>query len=196
MINSYLKHITYICPLCSEINEADINSFEIDDAEFLCADSLCKEECVNISRLGEKLKFEINCPVCGNIHNYKISYSTFFLKELFTLSCPETGIKIFFSGDTEKVNSAVKENNEKISQIANLINDSSSDLEIFYETIDLLYEYLKENKVLCSCGSTKIVPDVNEQSIILVCETCGKEAKITPTEDTLEFFLSSGFIKL
>ena len=197
MINNYLKHIAYICPLCSEINEKSINIFEISDIEFICEDTLCKEECLSFKKAGEKLKIQINCPVCGNIHNFNISFSSLYLKDIFTLSCPESGIKILFAGDKEKVEAAVSENSELISKIATLLGQNESELEFFYDIIDLLYEYINDDKISCSCGGTNIIPDIdNNQDIILFCEDCGKELKITPTEDTLDELFSSGFIKL
>lgn len=111
-LNKVSRYIAYICPLCMQINTKSVNIFKISSSspiEFLCSFDDCLEECVYISRLKDKFKIEIECPVCGEIHIFKISSSGFLFKDLLTFKCPESNIDIFFVGDNENVKNAVLE---------------------------------------------------------------------------------------
>lgn len=188
-INDTKRHIAYICPMCSKVCKTDVNLFMFSGSKpvnFICDSQICLEECISISGAKDKLAISVDCPVCGNRHTFKISLKTFLSKDIITLSCPESNIKIFFAGKEDLVEFAITESQGSLSDFEEGLEAFNAQVDIVYEIVDLIYEMLSCGDIVCECGSNRdIIPDVTENGIVLSCLKCKNKIVIPPTEEGL-----------
>ena len=79
-INNALRYIAYICPICFKINRETANTFEISSASpFIlnCYDLECEDDCGAIFKTKDGFKIDLECPVCGDTHTFRLSSSGF-----------------------------------------------------------------------------------------------------------------------
>ena len=190
MLIDYRKSISYICPFCSNFTEAESDVFAFSgkkSLKFSCAAKTCRSECISIKKKSPKYTVEIECPICGGNHTFHISPSKFWDKTPFTLSCPVSGIEIFFSGTHSEIEKMIS---EKTKEFEDLLGEDPDEEFLEFDFIDGIYECLYEmqaaHKVSCVCGSEDIVFTLADNQIALICKRCGRTKLIEPTENTLE----------
>lgn len=195
MIKNLTKTIAYICPFCSGVTQKQIGIFRFSggrNAELLCSDTSCTEPCVTITQTTDKYKITVDCPICGEVHSYKISKSAFWNKDIFTFQCPNSAIDIFFIGTKAQVTKAVDENNDILESMADHFDDIPEDMNILFNILDDLHRILSEGRISCKCGGNMIMPDINDNGITLTCHDCGNSMLLSPTPDTIERLSGSG----
>ena len=185
MIIDYKTCTAYICPACSSLTEKDVNIFDFSSNEktiFRCSDKHCNEECVNIRKKNNKYIINIPCSLCGSNHSFTISAERFWDKKPFTLSCPLTGIEIFFTGEKSKAHDFAMDFGEIISDC---LGEDDLILDILSDMTELIYELEFENRIACVCGSEDVEIGMCDSGIILTCKKCHKSKILEPTEETL-----------
>lgn len=185
-LNDSKRCIAFICPFCYELYEKEFNIFEFSGTvEFSCL-SGCAKSCMKISREKSKFQILIECPVCGEAHSFNVSLQSFIKKDLITFSCPEWNIDIFFLGEKEKVTKKAADAHSKLLQTEDEIDFFLDEAELIYEISELLNEFIKDNKISCSCGKSTVELRFKDGAISLFCTSCKNHTEIMPTHDVLE----------
>lgn len=186
MIIDYKTCAAYICPACSSLSEKEITIFDLSSDKktaLKCSDKHCREQCAYIRKKDKKYIIEIPCPLCGSNHSFPISVERFWDKKPLTLSCPLTGIEIFFTGEKSNAKDFINNFGEIISEHIDV--EEALSLDIFTEMIELIYELDYEHRLTCVCSNEDIEIGVTDGGILLVCKKCGKSKILEPTEENL-----------
>lgn len=106
--------IAYRCPVCGKNIMSMIGVFALtgDMVKLKC--DCGHSELTMTYTPDRKIRLTVPCIICPNPHNYLISSSSFFNKELFTLSCTYSDVDICFIGLPEKVKEALKQSDEEL----------------------------------------------------------------------------------
>lgn len=194
MIEAFERFIAYICPDCSSISDCIINVFDFsgnNKLELKCLDKYCKTPAITLSMKNDKMKLDIHCPVCTEMHSFTISKNAFWSKDLVTFTCPGSGIDIFFAGEERQVVDAVNENERLLDESNDMMDDLSGELSLILQTLDCLHEVLEDKRLICNCGSRNLFPVINSDKIYVECSDCGKKFPITPSESLINLLITT-----
>ena len=197
MIKEFKKSMGYICPYCSTISIRDINLFDFsgnNTSDFSCAKE-CEEPCISLTPKKDKYTISVNCPMCDDPHTFNISKVTFWKNKFFVLTCPETGIGVLFIGENDKVREEINLQEEMFVKM-NKEFSISDELNMIFDTVERINELAKSGNVSCSCGSTAISIEIDNENITLRCRDCGKIKDFPSNEETLDVLLNTSAIVL
>ena len=197
MIKEFKKSLGYICPGCSTIAVVDKNLFDFSGTSSipLFCDADCGEECITVTPKKDKYSISINCPMCDEPHIFNIRKITFWQSKFFVMHCPETGIGILFMGDHDTVKKELYEQEEMFVKM-NEEFAISEELTMIFDTVERINEIAKSGKVSCSCGSSAISIEIDNEKITLRCRDCGKVKDIPATPESLDDLLNASAIVL
>lgn len=65
-----------------------------------------------ISRKNKDIIFKINCPICGEKHQYTYRMQDIISKELLVGGCEITGMPVFYIGKEEKLKNIIHKQKE------------------------------------------------------------------------------------
>ena len=196
MIQKLNQSVAYICPECSMVTERKLNIFDfsgIKSFELLCGDKKCKKCIGCISEYHDKYKISLSCPFCGDRHDFTINKSSFWQRDYFAFKCNQTNFDLFFIGNSDNIKKAVKQQEEMFSDME---EDFAEDVPLLYEILLRLQEMQEDGLIVCSCGSTNIIPEPVSNGIMLVCGKCGAKKLIPTTEEEYDILLATEFIEL
>lgn len=187
MLIDYTKSFAYICPFCSGFTKKDVNIFKFSGkgyVKFLCSSKNCREECVSIRGKEFKYIIKIECPLCGGEHSYTVSKDKFWSKKPFTLSCPVSGIDIFFTGNSNEIKKMFLKTENQISELM-AVEDTNS-IDLIGDILECLYRLKSAHNISCICGNENVEISIADGNIMLVCTNCGRIQIITPSKKNLE----------
>lgn len=193
MLIDFKKSMAYICPFCSGITSKNIDIFDFSGKSavgFQCSSTGCREDCISIRQKASKYIVNIECPICGDSHSFSISADRFWAKKLMTLSCPISGIEIFFLGSKNDVEDALAEKAEDFSDFIDEEFDLGEE-EILYGILDRIHELREKHKISCVCGNENVEFSMLGGNLALVCTRCGRTKIIETSEENLEKLLKA-----
>lgn len=185
--------MAYICPFCSDVTTRNINIFKFsgsDSVNFRCSHAGCRTDCISVRKKNSKYIVNIDCPICGDKHSFTLSVDRFWSKKLLTLSCPVSGMEIFFLGGKKDVKDALE---KKTDELADFIGDEFDfdEPEILYNIILRVNELAAKNQLSCVCGNEHIEFSMLGDKIALLCPRCGRNKIIEASEENLEQLLKA-----
>jgi hypothetical protein len=117
MIKDKNTTIGYHCPQCgiSILNTLNMFSFSTGSGNLVKLKCPCgaSELVINITK-DKKFRISVPCIVCPNSHSYAISPHIFFGRELFAFSCKFTALNICFTGKSQNVVDAMRQNEQEL----------------------------------------------------------------------------------
>ncbi len=145
-----------------------------------------------------KIRISVPCVFCPQPHNYTVSTSVFFGKEVFILSCPYTDIDICFMGETNEVKAALAKSELELIKIIeesgissfealhSLNNVDISDEHVLEIVLYVIKELQEEHKIFCNCedveeGFGDYEIDILDDGVRVYCKGCGA-SKVIPTD--------------
>ena len=181
-------HIAYRCPECGMMTVGLVGKFALA-ANMIrlkceCGGSLLTVQLTN----DKKLRLSVPCVFCKDEHNFTVSQSIFFEKDLFLLNCPYAAMDIGFIGSKERIDKATEENARALEK---LISDMGAEAldeiqpkemdesEVLpdasvYDTIRLLIKDMEgEGTVDCPCHSGCYDLRYAPGGIQVFCPECG-----------------------
>ena len=196
MLVDLKRIVAYICPFCSNISSKSLSVFNFSGTEkvqLICPTHGCHETCVYIAEKNSKYKIDIECPLCGETHSYRISKEHFWHKPLITYKCPVAGIAVFFAGERHQVELTLDENSDFYSDIIDDFDDNSSNktFNMLYSIIERLHVLKDSRNLSCVCGSNEIELNVINGNIVLTCSQCKKSTILECSEKNLTKILNS-----
>ncbi len=181
-------HIAYRCPECGTLIYGLVGEFALS-ASMMRLKCNCGKSTLDISATHDKkLKISVPCIICKENHNYIISPSIFFERNIFLISCPYSGMEICFIGDKDKVDESASQNEKKIAKLVSdmgleAIDDlqpiDMPDEEILpdasvYDLIRFVVKDLEaEGNIYCPCHGGRYNLRFAPGGIEVYCEDCG-----------------------
>ena len=111
-------------------------------------------------------------------------------KKITTLKCPETGMDIFFFGDSEKTVQLAEECAALYEELAEECAEDS-EFTVVNEMLRRLGIMASIGALKCGCGNGKIQAGVTPEGILIACGECGRVKLLPINEQTLEELLDS-----
>lgn len=210
VIDSKETTVAYRCPHCGAGVMSVVGIFALTGDMIKLKCSCGKSELLLTYSKEKSVRLTVPCIICPKPHNYTVSSSVFFSKELFRLGCTYTGLDICFIGSKDAVIEALKENESMllgmfeetgVTSLDGLHKDQSYDL-IDDPTIEeiirfMLIELKDEGSIHCNCESNEnseykfefVAPEYDK--VRVYCESCGASVTLPMTSViNAEAFLS------
>ena len=180
-------HVAYRCPHCNTTVYGIVGKFALS-ANMLRLKCHCTESAMDITITNDKkIRLSVPCIFCAQNHNYVVSQSIFFSKDLFLLACPYSNMDIAFIGEKEKTDEALKISEQEISRmLAGLEAESIKDIQPedmeddeilpapeIYDTVRFVVKDLEaEGKIDCPCHRGSYELRYAEDGIEVYCPEC------------------------
>ena len=179
--------VAYRCPHCGTGVMSVVNIFNLK-ADMVKLKCTCGESemTVTCSKDG-KVRFNVPCVLCPNPHNFTVSSSIFFGKDLFVLPCPYSDINVCMMGD---VNHVKAELSRSELELLDLLEKSGLDsFEAFHSE-----QFLSDPQVTEIV--TYVIKELDEEGRIS-CKCCGA-SKFIPTDSLIRAndFLNADSLEL
>lgn len=201
--------VAYRCPECGTVVRSMVGAFSLS-ADMLRLNCPCKESSLTIVYTRDKkLRITVPCFICPNPHSFTISEDMFFKREIFTYSCPYSGINVCFIGSEESVISAVEQSEKELLDMLgeNTLYDISSRRENEFMTDPMIrdivsfmiQELAEEGGIRCKCvdGEGEYEAEVLDEEIVVRCTKCGSSTHVAANSFTAaNDFLKVDFLDL
>ena len=191
MIIDFNRTVAYICPACGEATYGKFSLFELSGGRGISVSCGCGESSLDILYKSDTTyTVSVKCQVCEKKHDFVVPLSEFLHNHFLDFLCPELLMGLAFIGDKDKVEQAVKENNNYIKDILTTcgIEHSGKNGIAILKALDKIQQLSDEGGVRCECGSNLIDLDVLENGIVLECCECGATAFFTADDIRKEKF--------
>lgn len=192
--------LAYRCPHCGSGVISAVSPFSIG-ADMIKLKCECgKSEMQLVFGSDGKVRISVPCMLCPKPHNFTVSKSILFGRDLFLLPCPYSDINICFMGDTNKVKAELSKTELELldmlekSGIEGGIEalhaaDSAEilpDPQIYDIIMFVIRDLEEENKIFCRCkpGEGQYEAEVLDYGINVRCTKCGASQMI-PTDSLL-----------
>ena len=207
------RNIVYRCPECASAVFGIVGKFALS-ADLVRLKCSCeKPTSLDINKTNDgKIRLSVPCLFCKQNHNYVVSESIFFDRDLFLLNCPYTGLDIAFLGEEERLNSELKRTEEEIQRLlTGLEVEELSDIQpedmhedeilpdpAVYDTLRFVVKDLEEEgRLKCLCNNGKYDLRFTDEGIEVYCEKCGGSYLFKATTPSIaEEYLSIDELKL
>ena len=198
VLDSKQTTVAYRCPYCGAGIMSAVGLFSLS-ADIIKLKCECghSEMSVAYSKDG-KVRLAVPCIFCPRPHNFTVSSTLFFGRDLFVLSCPYSDINISFTGETDRIRSELARTELElldileangISSIAALHGEEEkilTDPQIFDIIMFVIHDLEAENKIFCRCkaGEGEFNVVVLDDAICISCKKCGAKRDV-PTASLL-----------
>lgn len=188
VVNSIQTHIAYRCPDCGSAVYGFIGKFALQ-AGMVRLKCACGKSALDITATADKkLRLSVPCVFCGKNHNFTLSQTLFFERELFLLNCPYSNMDIAFIGDKASVDAQVERTaNELSSLLADLEAESLKDIQpvdldeedvlpdpTVYDALRFLVKDLEaDGRVDCPCHKGEYDLRFCPEGVQVFCPDCG-----------------------
>ncbi len=195
VLNPKATHIAYRCPDCGYITQGVAGSFGLGSQDMLRLRCTCgaQAELSVIGAADHRIRLAIPCLLCGHDHQYTLSDSLFYGKDIFRLACPYTDIDIgFFGRNQEMLREATEKSTEELTVLyeslcktgvaaeeENEDRATADEEEPFlpdYQIYDIVRFLVKEleadGQISCPCRSGSYDVEMTGEGIRVSCPEC------------------------
>ena len=202
--------VAYRCPHCGAgvMSAVDIFHLSADMVKLKCT---CGEsEMTVVYSKDGKVRFTVPCILCPNPHNFTVSSSVFFGKDLFVLPCPYSDINICMMGDSNYVKAELSRTELELLDILDKSGLESfdafhgeqflSDPQVTEIVTYVIKELDEEGRIRCKCGEDEereYDAEIRRDGIFVSCQKCGA-SKLIPTDSLIRAndFLNADSLEL
>ena len=187
-------HVAYRCPHCGQAVLGFVGNFALS-ADMLKLKCPCKKsEMILSCTQDKKVRLTVPCVFCPNPHQFTVSQSLFFGRDLFLLNCPYANMDVCFIGSEEKVGEALEQNAKELNELCNTLgaeapiaredSEEETDGECapeeflpdagVYDVVRFLVRELQEDGAIdcpCHCGNYDFA--FTEEGVCVYCVECG-----------------------
>lgn len=180
-------HIAYRCPECGTLIYGFVGKFALS-ANLLRIKCSCGHSALDVSITNDnKIRLSVPCLFCKQNHNYVLSQSIFFERDLFLLNCPYSNMDICFIGSKENVDKeAERAANELQKLLASFEAESLKDIQpteteeddtfcdpAIYDTARFILKDLEaDGKIDCPCHSGSYDVRFCDEGVEIYCTEC------------------------
>ncbi len=189
--------VAYRCPHCGAGVLSLVGIFELsaDMVKLKC--SCGQSEMKIVYSKDGRVRFTVPCILCPKPHNFTVSSSVFFGKELFVLPCPYSDINICMMGDMNHVKAELSRTEL---ELMDMLEQSGlegfdelhgeqylSDPQITEIVTYVIKELDEEGRIHCRChedAEGDYEAEIRPDGIFLCCKRCGA-SKLIPTDSLI-----------
>ena len=181
-------HIAYRCPSCGDLIYGFVGKFALA-AGMVRLKCSCGESYLDATATQDgKMRLSVPCLFCKQNHNYTVSQSIFFGRDIFLLNCPYSNMDICFIGDKEKCDAEADRTGKELQRLLlDLEAEELKDIQpqdvdeeevlpdpTVYDAIRFLIKELEaDGKIDCPCHSGSYDLRFCKEGIQVYCPTCG-----------------------
>ncbi len=181
-------HIAYRCPNCGTVIYGIVGKFALR-ANMVRIKCSCGNSAADIKMTNDgKVRLSIPCIFCRDNHNYTVSQSIFFERDLFLINCPYSNMDICFIGEKEKTDKEVDRTaQELVRLLGDLECESLKDIQpvdineedvlpdpAVYDTLRFLIKDLEaDGRIDCPCHAGCYDLRFTQNGIQVYCPDCG-----------------------
>ena len=190
--------VAYRCPKCGGGVMSVVGLFNLSaDMVKLKCDCGGSEMSIVYTK-DSKVRFTVPCILCPNPHQYTLSSSVFFSKELFVLPCHYSGINIAMMGETNSVKAELARTELELLDMLEKsgIEDFESirgeqtltDPQVIEIVLYVIKELDEEGRIECKCqgeGEREYEIEFLRESMKVTCKACGASKEI-PTQSLID----------
>lgn len=191
--------VAYRCPHCGGgvMSAVGIFSLNADMVKLKC--DCGKSHMTVVYGKDDKIRITVPCMVCPNPHQFTVSKSLFFEKELFVLPCPYSDLNVAVMGDMNLVKAELArgelelldlleksgiEDPERLRREAEELPDPQiMDIVMF-----VIRDLDAEGKIYCRCDENSDAREyeaqITPEGILVSCKSCGA-SRLIPTDSGL-----------
>lgn len=182
------SHIAYRCPECGTAVIGLVGKFALS-ANMLRLKCSCGASHLDVTVTSDKkIRLTVPCLFCKSSHNFVVSESIFFGRDLFLLNCPYANMDICFIGDKDKTDEALMRSGAELEQLLKSLEaESLSDIQptdldeedvlpdpTTYDVLRFLIKTLEdEGKIDCPCHGGNYDLRFAPGGIQVYCPDCG-----------------------
>ena len=190
--------VAYRCPKCGGGVMSVVGLFNLSaDMVKLKCDCGGSEMSIVYTK-DSKVRFTVPCILCPKPHQYTLSSSFFFSKELFVLPCHCSGINIAMMGEMNSVKAELARTElelldmlEKsgIEDFESIRGEQTlSDPQVLEIILYVIKELDEEGRIECKCegeGEREYEIEFLKESMRVSCKACGASKEI-PTQSLID----------
>jgi len=181
-------HVAYRCPSCGTTIYGFVGKFALK-ANMLRIKCSCGQSAMDITITNDdKIRLSVPCLFCAQNHNFVVSQSIFFGRDLFLLGCPYSNMDICFIGEKEKTDKELERSEKELMRLlTDLEAESIEDIQPkdmeeceilpdpqLYDIIRFVIKDLEEEgKVDCPCHRGTYELRFCDEGIEVYCPDCG-----------------------
>lgn len=183
--------VAYRCPKCGCGVMSVVGLFNLS-GDMLRLKCDCGGSDMTLVRSREgNVSITVPCMLCPEPHRYTLSSSGFFDREIFSLTCPITGLDTVIMGETERVKAALAKNELELLEMLEASKlDSFENIRGERNTVDpqvmeiltyMIKELDEEGAIHCECegeGEREFELEFFSDSLRISCKHCGAWADI------------------
>jgi len=198
--------VAYRCPSCGAGVMSAVGLFKLNADMVKLKCSCGASEMTIVMGSDKKVRFTVPCILCPNPHNFTVSSSIFFNKDLFVLPCPYSDINIAMMGEINHVKAELsrtelelldlleKSGLSDFNSVRSSEEEALTDPQVFDIIRYVISELDEEGKIYCRCHpegdeksgeeETDYEIEVLEEGIRISCKSCGA-SRIIPTNSLI-----------
>ena len=176
-------NVAYRCPGCGYAIFGLVGAFSVS-AGMLKLKCQCGDSQMILQFTSDKkVRVTVPCLFCGTDHQFTVSQSLFFERDIFALNCPYTNMDICYIGEKEKIDAALEKSAKELemlfSQVTEMADDEIKAEQILpdaqiYDILRLVVKELEaEQKIECPCQTGPYELDITSDGIRVYCTECG-----------------------
>ncbi|MBR2293084.1 MAG: hypothetical protein IKA44_02080 [Clostridia bacterium] len=189
--------VAYRCPHCGAGVMSVVGIFNLS-ADMLKLKCSCGEsEMTVVYGKDGKIRFTVPCILCPTPHNFSVSSSLFFGKDLFVLPCPYSDINIAMMGDTNHVKAELSRTELELLDLleenglenfeAFRSEQTLSDPQVTEIVTYVIKELDAEGRIHCRCAEGEegdYDAEICADGVKVTCNRCGA-TKLIPTDSMI-----------
>lgn len=184
--------VAYRCPHCGAgvMSLVGIFNLSADMMKLKC--SCGHSEMKIVYTKDGKVRFTVPCILCPNPHNFTVSSTVFFGKELFVLPCPYSDINICMMGETNHVKAELSRTELELMDMLEKSGLESfealhgeqyiTDPQVAEIVTYVIKELDEEGRIHCKCGDNderEYDAEIRPDGVFVCCKKCGASKLIT-----------------
>ena len=193
-------HIAYRCPHCGDLIYGFVGKFALA-AGMVRLKCSCGESYLDATATQDgKMRLSVPCLFCKQNHNYTVSQSIFFGRDIFLLNCPYSNMDICFIGDKDKCDIEAERTEKELQRLLlDLEAEELKDIQpqdvdeeeilpdpAVYDTLRFVVKDLEaEGRVKCPCSDGRYELRFVDNGVEVYCENCGASYTFTATSPSV-----------
>ncbi len=182
------NQIAYRCPDCGVATVGFLGGLS-SVSDMLRLKCECGGSSLDVKRgTDKKLHLSVPCVYCKDEHGYNISAEILTRDDTLRLSCPFSGMDIFFSTDASQMGAELDKSADELSRVMqsmeaeelrdiqpqDVAEDSCPPDPAIYDTLNFVVRDLEaEGAIKCPCGKGGYGLRFCDEGMQVYCESCG-----------------------
>lgn len=186
VLESKQTTVAYRCPHCGAGVMSAVGLFHLTGHMVKLKCTCGESEMTVVYGKDGKVRFTVPCMLCPTPHNFSVSSTLFFGKDLFVLPCPYSDINICMMGDANHVKAELSRTELELLDLLERSGLDSfdalqgeqvlSDPQVTEIVTYVIKELDAEGKIYCRCSKEEegdYDAEIRRDGVMVTCKRCG-----------------------